>query len=197
MHGIPSLRRITFETDVTVSLRIYPSQDSSNNWVTTGLGFLDHMLKLFASCAGLTLNVCCIGDSWVDWHHVCEDVGIALGLELSAAVRRYNPFRYASAIVPMDETLAQCTFDLHGGGGFYSSSASRKFSRTPIADLTYTTLEALAKTSGICLHIDVLKSGNNHHIAEAMFKAFGLCFRKSFNSSRSIATKGNPLLIWR
>ncbi len=97
----------------------------------------------------------------------------------------------------MDETLVQCSFDLHGGGGFYSSNMFRTFGETPIADLTYTTFDALAKTSGICLHIDVLKPGNKHHIAEAMFKAFGLCFRNSFNSSCSITTKGNPLLIWR
>ncbi|MGP1918681.1 MAG: hypothetical protein ACTS4V_01445 [Candidatus Hodgkinia cicadicola] len=196
-HAVPTLRRVTFETDAAVSLRVYPLQVFPKSWVITGIGFLDHVLSLFASCAGLTLNVCCAGDSWIDWHHVCEDAGIALGLALSAAIRRYNPLRYASALVPMDETLVQCSFDLHGGGGFYSASISRKFPQTSIADLIYTTLDASAKASGICLHIDVLKSGNIHHIAEAMFKAFGLCVRKSFNSSCPITTKGNPLLIWR
>lgn len=62
-HGGANLRRITFETDVAVSLRLYPSQSFPKSWVTTGVGFLDHVLKLLGACAGLTLNVCCVGDS--------------------------------------------------------------------------------------------------------------------------------------
>lgn len=192
-----SVRRVTFETDVVASLRVVQTRSITQSWVQTGIGFLDHVLRLFAACSGMTLNICCVGDSWVDWHHTCEDVGIALGLALSAAIRRHNPLRYGFIIIPMDEALVRCSFDLHGGGGFHSSDESHVFKASALADLSFTVLDALAKRAGICLHVDVLKASNTHHAAEAMFKAFGLCCRNAFNASRPLTTKGDPLILWR
>jgi len=166
------INRKTNETDITLSLNLDGSGKSD---IATGVGFLDHMLALFARHGRFDLNVTCKGDTNVDDHHSVEDVGIALGDALKSALgEKRGIVRYGSMLLPMDETLVLCALDCSGRAylKFTAEIPTQKIG-TFDTELVEEFFLAFARTAGVTLHIKQLDGENSHHIVEAMFKAFG------------------------
>ena len=165
------VRRKTTETDISLSLRLDGTGDAD---VATGIGFLDHMLELFAHHGRFDLTVKAGGDLHVDGHHTVEDIGLALGQALREAVGDKRGIRrYGSFLLPMDEALALVALDLSGRPYFVhelqlSGVRIGEFD----ADLTPHFLRSLATQSGMTLHVRLLAGSDAHHIVEAVFKAF-------------------------
>lgn len=143
--------------------------------ISTGIGFLDHMLYGFAKHGLFDLEVTANGDLEVDCHHTVEDLGIVLGQAIKDAVGDKKGIkRYGHFILPMDETLVLCAIDL-SGRPYLNYDVQFSVERMGTLD-TETIREffyALTYSAGMNLHLKVLDGGNNHHIAEALFKAFG------------------------
>ena len=166
------INRKTNETVIALSLNLDGSGKSD---IATGVGFLDHMLALFARHGRFDLNVTCKGDTNVDDHHSVEDVGIALGDALKSALgEKRGIVRYGSMLLPMDETLVLCALDCSGRAylKFTAEIPTQKIG-TFDTELVEEFFLAFARTAGVTLHIKQLDGENSHHIVEAMFKAFG------------------------
>ncbi len=167
-----TIRRKTNETDIALTLNL---DGSGRSDVKTGVGFLDHMLTLFAGHGRFDLNVSCKGDTNVDDHHSVEDVGIALGEAFRQALgEKKGITRYGSMLLPMDEALVLCALDCSGRAyvRFAAQIPSQKIG-TFDTELTQEFFLAFARTAGVTLHIKQMDGENSHHIVEAMFKAFG------------------------
>ena len=163
--------RKTKETDITLSLELDGSGVSE---IDTGIGFFDHMLEGFARHGFFDLSVKAEGDLIVDCHHTIEDTGIVLGNAIKKAVGDKKGIkRYGSCILPMDETLVLCAVDL-SGRPYLSSDGNFTVERVGYMDteMVKEFFYAISYTAGMNLHIKVLTPGNNHHMIEAMFKAF-------------------------
>ncbi len=168
---VAELTRKTGETNIQVTLNL---DGQGTSQVNTGIGFLDHMLVLFARHGFFDLEAKAIGDLQVDSHHTVEDVGIVLGLAIKEALGdKAGIKRYGNARVPMDEALAQVDLDI-SGRAFLVFQA--KFISERLGDIQCQMFEeffrAVAFNAGITLHIQVPYGSNDHHIAEAIFKAF-------------------------
>ena len=162
----------TAETDIRLSLSL---DDTGRVSVQTGVGFLDHMLTLFARHGRFSLAVTCQGDTQVDDHHSVEDVGIALGEALCQALGEKRGIRrYGSMLLPMDEALVLCAVDLSGRACLRMQAAfpSQKIG-TFDTELVEEFFTAVSRSAGMTLHLRQMDGTNSHHIAEAMFKAFG------------------------
>ena len=163
--------RKTKETDISLHLNLDGTGTSSNN---TGIGFFDHMLDGFARHGLFDLKVNVAGDLAVDCHHTIEDTGIVLGNAIKEAVGDKKGIRrYGSCILPMDETLVLCAVDLSGRpylvfDGEFTTDRVGYMDTEMVKEFFY----AISYTAGMNLHIRVLSGGNNHHMIEAMFKAF-------------------------
>jgi imidazoleglycerol-phosphate dehydratase len=178
MNRTAEINRQTKETKIRLSLDLDGTGKSSPQ---TGVGFFDHMLDLLARHSLIDLDVKADGDLQVDAHHTVEDVGIVLGQALEKAIgdkRGIN--RYGWAIVPMDETLAQVAIDLSGRPAFIFNV---KFTGGMIGNFPVELVEEFLKsvaTNAKCnLHVNVPYGGNNHHIAEAIFKATAKALRQA------------------
>ncbi len=172
------LERKTFETQIELSLDV---DGSGNSQISSGIGFLDHMLALFAKHSGFDLEVSCTGDTYVDDHHSCEDIGIVLGSALKKALGDKRGIRrYGDVILPMDEALILCACDISGRGClvFDADFPAEKIGSFD-TELVQEFFEAFARSSGITLHIRKLSGLNSHHIAEGIFKAFARCLAKA------------------
>ena len=166
------ITRRTAETDIRLSLSL---DDTGRVSVQTGVGFLDHMLTLFARHGRFSLAVTCRGDTQVDDHHSVEDVGIALGEALCQALGEKRGIRrYGSMLLPMDEALVLCAVDLSGRACLRMQAAfpSQKIG-TFDTELVEEFFTAVSRSAGMTLHLRQMDGTNSHHIAEAMFKAFG------------------------
>ena len=164
------IKRKTQETDIEVFVNLDGEGKVS---VDTGIGFFDHMLTAFGVHSGIDLQVSCTGDLNVDGHHTVEDVGICIGTAFAKALGdRGGIMRYGSAFIPMDEALAFCALDI-SGRPFLAFNAEFHDQRIGGFDtcLTEEFFRAFAFNSGITLHIRKEYGKNDHHIAEAMFKA--------------------------
>lgn len=164
------IKRKTKETDIEVFVNLDGEGKVS---VDTGIGFFDHMLTAFGVHSGIDLQVSCTGDLNVDGHHTVEDVGICIGTAFAKALGdRGGIMRYGSAFIPMDEALAFCALDI-SGRPFLAFNAEFHNQRIGGFDtcLTEEFFRAFAFNSGITLHIRKEYGKNDHHIAEAMFKA--------------------------
>ena len=163
--------RKTKETDISLHLNLDGTGSSSIN---TGIGFFDHMLDGFARHGLFDLKVNVAGDLAVDCHHTIEDTGIVLGNAIKEAVGdKKGILRYGSCILPMDETLVLCAVDLSGRpylvfDGEFTTDRVGYMDTEMVKEFFY----AISYTAGMNLHIRVLSGGNNHHMIEAMFKAF-------------------------
>lgn len=163
--------RKTKETDITLSFAIDGTGESS---VNTGIGFFDHMLDGFARHGLFDLKVTVEGDLAVDCHHTIEDTGIVLGNAIKKAVGDKKGIkRYGSCMLPMDETLVLCAIDLSGRpylafDAEFTTDRVGYFDTEMVREFFY----AISYTAGMNLHIKVLSGTNNHHMIEAMFKAF-------------------------
>ncbi len=172
------LTRQTRETKVELSLNLDGQGRTS---VHTGVGFFDHMLDLLGRHSLIDLEVMAEGDLQVDSHHTVEDVGIVLGQALDHAIGdKRGIFRYGWAIVPMDESLAQVAIDLSGRPAFvfnvrFKGSSIGTFP-TELVDEFW---KAVATSAKMNLHVTVPYGTNNHHIAEAIFKAAAKALRQA------------------
>ena len=166
------ISRTTAETAITLSLNL---DGSGTSEIQSGIGFLDHMLTLFAKHGRFDLTLSCKGDTNVDDHHSAEDIGIALGDAFSAALgEKRGIVRYGSEILPMDEALVLCAIDLSGRSCLrYSVQIPSQKIGTFDTELIQEFFLAFTRKAGLTLHLRQLDGENSHHIAEAMFKAFG------------------------
>jgi imidazoleglycerol-phosphate dehydratase len=172
MKRTAEVARKTGETDVFLSLNI---DGEGRGEVKTGIGFFDHMLTLFSKHGLMDLKVMAAGDLEVDAHHTVEDVGIVLGQALRDALGDKKSIkRYGTAYVPMDEALAMVALDM-SGRPFLVYDVPIDSGRTGNLDteLVEEFLRAVAFNAGITLHVKLFYGKNNHHIIEAIFKAFG------------------------
>ena len=192
---IAKLKRTTKETDITISFRI---DGSGQSMINTGIGFFNHMLEGFAKHGFFDLELECEGDLAVDSHHTIEDCGIILGNAIKNAVGDKKGIkRYGSCILPMDETLVLCAIDLSGRPYL---NFSHKFTTDKVRYMDTEMVKeffcAISYSAGMNLHIQVLSDdGNNHHIIEAMFKAFARAFDEATHIDSRISgilsTKGS------
>jgi imidazoleglycerol-phosphate dehydratase len=163
------VRRTTNETDVTLALVLDGSGTAD---VHTGIGFLDHMLELFAHHGGFDLTVKAVGDLEVDGHHTVEDIGLTLGQALAEALGDKRGIRrYGSFLLPMDEALAMVAIDL-SGRPFFAHDLQLAGVRIGAfdGDLAAHFFRSLAMQAGLTLHIRLLAGGDAHHIVESVFK---------------------------
>lgn len=180
-----TVARTTQETKIALTLDL---DGSGEGKVATGVGFLDHMLTLFAFHARFDLAVDCKGDTAVDDHHSVEDVGIALGRALGEALGdKAGIHRYGQWLLPMDEALVLCALDFSGRAclGYEAQLPAQKVG-TFDTELVKEFLLALTRASGLTLHVRVLSGDNTHHIIEAMFKALGRAMRQAVALDRSL-----------
>jgi imidazoleglycerol-phosphate dehydratase len=172
-----ALKRKTRETDVQVELGLFPGEAS----IATGVPFFDHMLDQIARHGGLSLTVQASGDLQVDAHHTVEDVGIALGEVLRAALGdKAGLARYGLAVVPLDEALVEAVVDLSGRPHLTWNAklpAGKKFIGTFDVDLAQDFFQALVNHARICVHVNVRYGRNLHHVVEAIFKATARALR--------------------
>ena len=171
MSRSASIERNTSETKIKLSIDL---DGNGNGNIHTGIGFFDHMLNAFARHGFFDLDVEVEGDLYVDCHHTIEDVGIVLGEAIKQAVGDKKGIkRYGSFMLPMDETLMLCAIDLSGRPYFVWDA---EFTTDRIGDMSAEMVKeffyAVSYSCGMNLHIKVLSGGNNHHMAEAMFKSF-------------------------
>ena len=172
------ITRKTAETDVRVQIGL---DGTGKGDIHTGVGFLDHMLTLFASHGRFDLTVTCTGDTQVDDHHSVEDIGIALGCAFREALGdKRGICRYGDIVLPMDEALILCAADISGRGylGYDVEIPTQKVGSfdTELAEEFWI---AFANNAGITLHIRKLAGRNSHHILEGCFKAAARCLRKA------------------
>ena len=168
---VANVERKTRETDIEARFVVDGTGKSD---IDTGVGFFDHMLEGFAKHGFFDLKMKCDGDLGVDTHHTVEDCGIVLGQAIKEAIGDKKGIkRYGNFILPMDESLVLCAVDLCGRPYF---SWDANFTVPQIGDLETEMIKeffyAVSYSAGMNLHIKVLTPGNNHHMAEAMFKAF-------------------------
>ena len=168
--------RKTGETDVRIELELDGKGDCD---IDTGIGFLDHMLELFARHGRFGLRVSCKGDTRVDDHHSAEDIGIALGQAFDRALGdRKGIVRYGQTILPMDESLILSAVDLSGRGLLaYGLQIPTEKVGTFDTELTEEFFRALALNARCTLHIRQLDGRNSHHIIEGAFKSVARSLR--------------------
>lgn len=186
------IKRTTKETDILINLNL---DDTPKADIKTGIGFFDHMLSALAIHSGISLEVSAKGDLEVDCHHTIEDTGIALGMALGQALGDKSGIaRYGSFYIPMDEALAFASIDI-SGRPFLVFNADFKFQKMGDMDtqMVEEFFRALSFNAGITLHISAMYGTNDHHKAEAMFKAFAHAFKiaiKETNDGEVLSTKG-------
>ena len=170
------ISRKTAETDIRLTLTLDGTGKSD---IQTGVGFLDHMLTLFARHGAFDLSLSCKGDTNVDDHHSVEDIGIALGEAFREALgEKRGVRRYGDVTLPMDEALILAAVDLSGRGGFYGDLhiPAQKVG-TFDTELTEEFFIALSRNGGMTLHVRQLAGQNSHHIIEGAFKAVARALR--------------------
>ena len=180
------ISRKTGETDIRVLLNI---DGTGKSTVDTGVGFLDHMLTLFACHGRFDLEVSCKGDTYVDDHHSVEDIGIALGKAFEQALGdRKGIVRYGSMILPMDESLILSAADCSGRGLLvYSLEIPTEKVGTFDTELTEEFFRAFAHNAGVTLHIRQLAGSNSHHIIEGAFKSVARSMRTAVSVDPAFA----------
>ena len=167
------ISRDTRETKIYLKLDL---DGSGRCDVDTGVGFFNHMLELFSVHAGVDLAVKCVGDTDVDFHHSVEDIGICLGEAFKQALGdKRGIARFADRVVPMDECAAMVALDISGRPYLnFEDKLAGKVGDFD-AELVEEFFRAFSIHAGVNLYIKLLKGGNMHHEAEAIFKAFAKC----------------------
>ena len=164
-----TIQRTTTDTDISLSLEL----DGTGRYdIQTGCGFLDHMLQLFARHGRFDLTIRCKGDTWVDYHHTVEDVGICLGQAFRQALGEMRGIaRYGNFLLPMDESLVLCAVDLSGraalGWGMELPAAKVGDFDTELCKEFWL---AFVRSCLCSLHAKQLAGENTHHLIEAAFK---------------------------
>lgn len=193
-NRIGTVARTTSETKISLSFNL---DGSGRQQIDTGVGFFDHMLSGFTRHGFFDLEVSVKGDLEVDCHHTIEDTGIVLGTAIREALGDKTGIkRFGSMLLPMDEALVLCAIDLSGRPYF---SFDGQFSADRVGgmdtEMVREFLYAISYSAGMNLHIKVFSGANNHHIIEAMFKAFGKALDEASSYDPRIAgilsTKGS------
>ena len=193
MSRSAQVKRDTKETQIAVQLELDGTGKSS---LDTGIKFFDHMLDGFARHGLFDLKVVCKGDIQVDCHHSIEDTGIVLGNAIKEAVGDKKGIRrYGYFILPMDEALVLCALDLSGRPYFvYDAQFIGDRCGEMDTQMTKEFFSAVSYAAGMNLHIKVLYGENDHHMMEAMFKAFGKALDMAVSVDKRItdvlSTKG-------
>lgn len=172
------IKRRTAETDISLTIDL---DGSGKSTVDTGCGFLDHMLTLFAAHGKFDLLVKCVGDTYVDYHHTTEDIGIALGMAFTEALgdkRGIN--RYGDTILNMDEAVIMSSVDFAGRAylGYFAEIPTQKvgeFDTELVEEFWY----GFVRNAACSLHIRQLSGRNSHHIIEGMFKSVARTLREA------------------
>ena len=171
-----TVERKTKETEISVTVDL----DGTGSYdVSTGIGFLDHMLEQLSRHSLMDLTVKAKGDLHIDFHHTTEDTGIAIGEAVSQALgERKGITRYASALIPMDETLSRVAMDVSNRPYLIWRV---EFSKPKLGDMDTELFkewfQAFAQGAGITLHVDNLYGENNHHIVESCYKGLARALR--------------------
>lgn len=191
---ISSVNRKTKETDINLTLEI-DGEGKSN--IQTGIGFFDHMLEGFARHGFFNLDLTVQGDLQVDGHHSIEDTGIVLGTAIKESLGdKAGIKRYGSSILPMDDALCMCAVDLCGRP-YFSFECEFTVEKVGYLDteLVREFFYAISYSAGMNLHIKMLSGINNHHMIEAMFKAFARALDEATSKDPRIqdvlSTKGS------
>ena len=171
-----TIARKTAETDINLTLNLDGEGKSAIN---SGVGFLDHMLTLFAKHGGFDLTLTCVGDTYVDDHHTVEDIGIALGSAFAQALGdKKGICRYGSCVLPMDESLILSAVDLSGRDFLgYDLPIPTKQVGSFDTELVQEFWLGFVRNAGATLHIRMLAGQNSHHIIEGAFKSVARSLR--------------------
>ncbi|XP_022781833.1 imidazoleglycerol-phosphate dehydratase-like [Stylophora pistillata] len=174
-----TVERKTKETDISLSVNI---DGTGVGEISTGIGFLDHMLTALSKHGRMDLTLSCKGDLHVDDHHSVEDCGIVLGQAVKAALGDLRGIaRYGYAYAPLDESLSRAVVDISGRP---FADVNLNLQRERIGNLSCEMLphflSSFATSAAITLHVDVIKGKNDHHRAESAFKALALALRAAF-----------------
>ena len=181
--------RTTGETKISLDLKL---DEPGRGKISSGSGFLDHMLDLFQVHCGCTLALQCDGDFEVDMHHSVEDIGICLGQALAQALGDKKGIeRYGFYLLPMDDSLARVALDFSGRFAceFHASFASERIGNLD-TELVKHFFHSLAENARMTLHVDLLRGGNTHHDIEGIFKAFARSVAMAVSPARR--TQGLP-----
>lgn len=188
-NRIGSCTRKTKETDITLQINL---DGTGKNQIDTGIPFFDHMLDGFARHGLFDLNVKVKGDIEVDCHHTIEDTGIVLGQAIAEALGdKAGIKRYGSFMLPMDEVLALSAIDLSGRPYLkYDAEFTAEHLGTMDTEMIREFFYAVSYSAAMNLHLKIMDAGNNHHMAEALFKAFG--------KALDVATQEEPRIkeVW-
>lgn len=189
------LERNTLETRIKIAINLDGKGIAS---FTTGIPFLDHMLDQVARHGLIDIEIVSQGDLHIDAHHSVEDIGITLGQAFAKALGdKKGLYRYGHAYVPLDESLSRVVVDFSGRPGlFYQVAFPRSMIGSFDVNLFREFFQGFVNHAGVTLHIDNLKGGNAHHIAETVFKAFGRAVRMAISPDLRMAdiipsTKGS------
>ena len=191
---VAKIERITKETKIKLELNL---DGSGKSEINTGIGFLDHMLNLWAFHGLFDLKLTCSGDLEIDAHHSTEDIGLALGSALAEAVgEKKGIFRYGHSYVPMDEALIRAALDLSGRPEFVFSG---EFTQPSIGQLDTQMInhffKSFAISSNMTMHLSILYGINDHHKCEGMFKSMARALRMAVESdprrTEVVSTKGS------
>ena len=189
-HGL--VERKTRETEVSVEVTIDGKGIAD---ISTGIGFFDHMLTALSVHSGISMNIKCQGDLYVDGHHTVEDTGIVLGQALAQALGdKSGIVRYGSAYIPMDEALGFCSLDISNRPFLVFNG---EFTNQMIGEydtcLTEEFFRAFAVNAGITIHVNMVYGKNDHHKCESVFKAVAHALKmavKETGSGETLSTKG-------
>lgn len=194
MERIATVNRKTKETDIAITLNL---DGTGKSEISTGIGFFDHMLEGFSKHGFFDLNCKVAGDLQVDGHHTVEDTGIVLGEAIKHAIGdKKGMNRYGYFILPMDDALALCAVDLCGRP-YLNFECEFTVPRVGYLDteLIKEFFYAVSYSAGMNLHIKMLAGNNNHHMIEAMFKAFAKALDQAVSMNPRItdvlSTKGS------
>lgn len=180
------IKRKTAETDVSLTLCL---DGTGKSEIATGCGFLDHMLTLLASHGKFDLSVKCVGDTYVDYHHTTEDIGIALGEAFALALgEKRGILRYGDEILAMDEAVVLSSVDLSGRAflGWQVTIPTEKvgdFDTELVEEFWY----GFVRKAACALHVRLLSGRNSHHIIEGVFKSVARSLRAAVSVDAAFA----------
>jgi imidazoleglycerol-phosphate dehydratase len=173
-----TVQRTTKETDIAIAVNLDGTGEYS---VSTGIGFLDHMVEQLSRHSLIDISMTVKGDLHIDQHHTVEDSALALGEAVAKALGdKRGIARYGEAHSPMDETLTRCALDISGRPYcVWKSGFSQPRLGEMDTELFSHWFASFVQTAGITLHIETLYGDNNHHIAESMYKALARALRQA------------------
>ena len=182
------IKRTTAETDISLSIHLDGTGASK---IATGCGFLDHMLVLFAKHGRFDLDVTCVGDTYVDYHHTAEDIGICLGKVFAEALGdKKGIIRYGDTTLAMDESLILTAVDISGRGGcYYALEIPTEKVGDFDTELVQEFFIAFAHNAGLTLHLRQLAGSNSHHIIEGTFKSVARSLKKAVAIDKAFANE--------